>query len=72
MAYYDEEAVNRKWGRSGIAKERRAMSKFKIGKCNYMTKNTAVPNPCMHHHKIPKVFSEILVHKGENGNDVIM
>jgi len=73
VTYYDEEAVNRKWGRSGTAEERSAMSKFTIQNCNYMTKDKPnVPNPCMHHHRIPKVFGDIFEHKGDVGNDVIM
>eukprot|EP00518_Triparma_eleuthera_P001181 CAMPEP_0182458214 /NCGR_PEP_ID=MMETSP1319-20130603/3598_1 /TAXON_ID=172717 /ORGANISM="Bolidomonas pacifica, Strain RCC208" /LENGTH=380 /DNA_ID=CAMNT_0024656853 /DNA_START=245 /DNA_END=1387 /DNA_ORIENTATION=+ len=73
ITYYDEEAVKRKWGRTGTAKERREMSKFKIGPCDLMTRNKPnVPNPCTYHHKIPKVFSEIFEHKGVSGNDVIM
>jgi len=73
VTYYNEKAVDQKFGTKGTSEERRALSKFLIASCDYMTKDKPnIPNPCDIPHRIPQVLSQIFEHKGEKNNDVIM
>jgi len=74
ITYYNESAVDYKWGTKGTIMERRNKSKFMIRGCDYMTngKSSTIPNPCDIPHRMPQVLSRIFEHKGEKGNDVIM
>ena len=74
IMYHDEDAMIRQWSDEGTNAERRALSKFKYGTCDPKVPglDPTLEQPCARVHRAPQVMSDLFVHKGEDGNNVIM